>query len=83
MRKLVVLVVVLAISFVGCKNVETKDVVGTDENLMPMQSPMVDMHTSETSLDWAGVYEGTLPCADCEGIHTLIELHEDKSYVAH
>ncbi len=24
--------------------------------------------SAETSLDWAGEYEGVFPCADCEGI---------------
>ncbi len=29
-----------------------------------------DMHTAETSLDYQGTYEGTLPAADCPGIET-------------
>lgn len=81
MRKFGILIAVLAIGFVGCKNVEKKDAI-VDENLMPMESPVVDSHTSETSLDWAGVYEGTMPCADCEGIQVLIELKEDNTFVA-
>lgn len=36
---------------------------------------------SMTSLDWAGVYSGTLPCADCEGIETALQLNRDKTYV--
>lgn len=36
--------------------------------------------TAETSLDWEGEYKGILPCADCEGIETEIELNADKSY---
>ena len=39
-----------------------------------------DMHTSETSLDWDGIYTGTLPCADCEGIETTIVLSKDKTF---
>ena len=35
---------------------------------------------SRTSLDWAGVYSGTLPCADCPGIRTRIELREDGTF---
>jgi uncharacterized lipoprotein NlpE involved in copper resistance len=27
-----------------------------------------------------GTYEGTLPCASCTGIKTIITLYEDKSY---
>ena len=35
---------------------------------------------SRTSLDWNGIYNGILPCADCEGIETIISLKEDFSY---
>ncbi len=37
--------------------------------------------TSQTSLDWTGVYRGMLPCADCEGIKTKITLNNDLTYV--
>jgi heat shock protein HslJ len=35
---------------------------------------------SQTSLDWVGVYVGTLPCADCEGIRTQIRLTNDLTF---
>lgn len=37
-------------------------------------------HTSQNSLDWAGTYVGTLPCADCQGIRTELTLHADLTY---
>ncbi len=37
-------------------------------------------HNSRISLDWAGSYQGTLPCADCEGITTVITLHNNSRY---
>jgi uncharacterized lipoprotein NlpE involved in copper resistance len=37
--------------------------------------------TSQNSLDWAGSYEGVLPCASCEGIQTLITLQSDNNFV--
>jgi len=37
-------------------------------------------HNSENSLDWAGTYKGTIPCADCPGINTTINLHDDGTY---
>lgn len=37
-------------------------------------------HTAENSLDWHGVYQGVLPCADCSGIQTTLTLNSDKSY---
>lgn len=36
---------------------------------------------SRTSLDWAGTYSGTVPCADCEGIATRLTINDDGSYV--
>lgn len=35
---------------------------------------------SMTSLDWPGIYQGVLSCADCEGIKTQVELNEDFTY---
>ncbi|HEY0680432.1 MAG TPA: copper resistance protein NlpE N-terminal domain-containing protein [Chitinophagaceae bacterium] len=37
--------------------------------------------TSKTSLDWQGVYNGVVPCADCNGIATKITLRENNTYV--
>lgn len=37
-------------------------------------------HNSRNSLDWNGIYSGILPCADCEGIKTDIELHKNGTY---
>ena len=37
-------------------------------------------HTSQNALDWDGVYRGSLPCADCEGIETTVELKKDMSF---
>jgi uncharacterized lipoprotein NlpE involved in copper resistance len=39
-----------------------------------------DMHNSRNSLDWAGTYEGVLPCADCRGTKTSLTLNSDGSY---
>lgn len=37
-------------------------------------------HNARTSLDWAGSYQGVLPCADCDGIATKVVLHDDGQY---
>jgi heat shock protein HslJ len=36
---------------------------------------------SMTSVDWPGIYTGNLPCADCEGIQTTIELQKDLTFM--
>ena len=44
-------------------------------------TPTVDSeHNAQTSLDWAGEYTGLLPCADCSGIETKLELKQDGTY---
>lgn len=47
--------------------------------VMPACTTM-DRHTSRNSLDWAGTYQGVLPCADCEGIETTLRLTPDGRY---
>jgi len=46
----------------------------------PLATKPVDLHTSQNSLDWAGVYEGVLPCANCPGVRTRLTLQRDGSY---
>jgi uncharacterized lipoprotein NlpE involved in copper resistance len=47
---------------------------------MPRSAEPPDMHTSRNALDWAGSYEGVLPCADCPGIKTRLVLHADGRF---
>lgn len=77
MSKYGVLIALLAFALVNCTNQSSKNQDATTND-----QTEVDMHTSENSLDWAGVYEGTMPCADCEGIETVIELKDDHTYTA-
>lgn len=66
------MVFILAAGLAGCMPQKATDV-------PPVAKPP-DMHTSQNSLDWAGVYEGVLPCADCPGIKTRLTLNRDGSY---
>ncbi len=60
----------------GCAPVSTSTSVST-----PVSTAAPDpAHSSRTALDWAGRYHGVLPCADCEGIDTLLTLNADGSY---
>lgn len=38
-------------------------------------------HNARSALDWAGSYQGVLPCADCEGIKTRVTLTEKGGYL--
>jgi len=37
-------------------------------------------HNARNSLDYDGVYEGVVPCADCAGIDTRIEIDQEGNY---
>ncbi len=39
-----------------------------------------DMYNAKKSLDWAGTYQGMMPCTDCEGINTEVTLNKDGTY---
>ena len=83
-----------AITFIifSCEK-KTESIVSLDENndtvsiikndtILPNDDTglKVDEHNSRNSLDWNGTYHGTLPCADCEGIHTIIELNQNNTF---
>lgn len=56
----------------------TKTEVKTDST--STESGIDDGHNAQNSLDWAGTYEGTVPCADCPGIKTTITLNDNGSF---
>lgn len=80
MRKSVLVLGIACLVFVGCKDSEKRQIT-SEESLEIVDSTVFDENNSQSSLDWAGVYQGTLPCADCEGIKTVLEINEDKTYV--
>ena len=63
----------------GETNTNTVD---TTEEYVPIDATgdTTDMHNAQNSLDVDGAYKGVLPCADCEGIETEVEL-KDSTYV--
>jgi uncharacterized lipoprotein NlpE involved in copper resistance len=40
----------------------------------------VDARNSRTSLDWEGVYTGTIPAASGPGINVRLKINEDESF---
>ncbi|MFD2596730.1 copper resistance protein NlpE [Sphingobacterium griseoflavum] len=42
--------------------------------------PSTTGDNSQTSIDWVGTYEGTIPCADCPGIKTTIVINNDETF---
>jgi len=64
----------------SCSN-GNKSQTTTDASLADTTSATVDMHNAENSLDWAGIYKGITPCADCEGIETEVTLNMDMTFI--
>lgn len=86
MKKTILLFFVFCLVLFSCKK-EDKE---ATTNLTEIKAdsvagmPIDTIHTgdnSETSLDWDGVYVGTTPCANCEGIETELTLGKDKTFV--
>lgn len=64
------IVFAIVLSMVSChsgKKTKSQNIKATGDNSM-------------ITLDWDGIYQGILPCADCEGIKTQLILHKDLTY---
>ena len=44
------------------------------------ESKVPDIHNSQNSLSYDGIYRGILPCADCEGIKTTLYIMRDNTF---
>ncbi|MFD2035930.1 copper resistance protein NlpE [Belliella marina] len=64
----------------SCQKSKHADDLVIDDEVFESEE-FVDHHNAMNSLDYMGIYKGTLPCADCEGIETIIELGSGNSYV--
>lgn len=73
-----VLILAAALALVACGGNAQKKKAAAETQATTAAAP--DMHTAETSLDYLGTYEGTLPAADCPGIRTTLTLNPDGSY---
>ncbi len=60
----------------SCNSGTKKETQTTDPSEMEAKAD-----TSQNSLDWAGTYEGVVPCASCEGIKTVVTINDDNSYM--
>jgi uncharacterized lipoprotein NlpE involved in copper resistance len=76
------IVLFAAIGLFGCKKDEKQDNLIVDDSLFESEEMIEsDSHNASNALDFLGIYKGTLPCADCEGIETIIELGSGNSYI--
>lgn len=80
-RSLVLLAIAACTSIIACNDPGKKEPTTTDNagDTSAVSQP-VDMHNASNSLDLNGEYEGTLPCADCEGIKSTLILNKDSLF---
>lgn len=80
-RTLVMLAIAASLGIAACNDPGKKEP-GYENNAPDTSSVSqpVDSHNAANSLDIAGDYEGTLPCADCEGIKTTLNLNKDSLF---
>ena len=75
--------IALSLSFLvalaSCQKSNQSDDLVVDDEVFETEE-FVDHHTALNSLDYMGIYKGVLPCADCEGIQTTVELGSGNSY---
>lgn len=86
------LIILALLAILACNNTDTRTTgldsmpIAPDTSVSPMKinpdtsASLPTADNSMTSLDWAGTYKGVTPCADCEGIETMITLNSDKTY---
>jgi len=82
MNKSLCCIALLALFTTACSEAPKEDTAVDTTQVQTEAAKTVPVgDTSQNSLDWAGSYEGVLPCASCEGIQTLITLQSDNSFV--
>jgi heat shock protein HslJ len=72
----IVILTTLILGIIACSSDKQENTVSSDDE--PVNADAA--HNSQNSLDWAGVYKGTIPCADCPGIETRIALKYDGTF---
>lgn len=75
MKKIIFLLSIAIITFSACNMGKKGN--NAESNNTEVPDPA---HNSRNSVDWAGVYKGSIPCADCEGIEVELRLNEDLTY---
>ena len=85
MKKSIIALSIASIFLVACSKTENKKIeeqapTSATSEAVAETTAADNAHTAENALDWNGTYKGVLPCADCEGIETELELNSDKTY---
>lgn len=75
-------VLIALLAFAGWTSCKPKDTTVTDPAAQAADTTMTDKaHNANNALTWNGMYKGVVPCADCEGIETVLVLNTDNTYL--
>ena len=83
-KNIYALILIGLISFTSCQNTAEKSEQITEDKTNTTN--MKEVNNLKTTLknemdsSWYGIYKGTIPCADCEGINTKITLEKDGTF---
>jgi len=80
MKKIILVAMSAGAIFTACNKKENTVVEETVVKSDTLSETVSDGHNAQNSLDWAGTYEATLPCADCPGIKTTVTLNNDGTF---
>lgn len=58
----------------------TLSMVSCNSTKVDTSSKTPDVHNSQTSISYDGIYRGLLPCADCDGIKTTLYIMKDNTF---
>jgi uncharacterized lipoprotein NlpE involved in copper resistance len=69
-------------AFAGLISCKPKDAAVSDPTAQTADTTMTDnTQNAGNTLSWNGMYKGVLPCADCQGIETVLVLNADNTYL--
>ncbi|MBA4134488.1 MAG: hypothetical protein C0525_07165 [Flavobacterium sp.] len=80
MRSNSLLLIALFSMFLSCQK-QAESQPSSQDSIAKMDSLVKEAaHHARKSLDYIGTYKGVLPCADCEGLETVLCINENNTY---
>ncbi|MCD7932392.1 MAG: copper resistance protein NlpE [Tannerellaceae bacterium] len=73
---LIIIVIPVLIALSACSHNSRRDVPGEDN-----KGETAEIHTAENSLDYTGIYKGTIPAAGGESTYTTLRIRKNNTYV--
>lgn len=85
-KKIIFALCIVSATLAGCsKTSDSENMTPPDNNVIAntdaaSENAVPTGDNTENSLDWPGEYKGILPCHDCKGIETELELKLDNTF---